>query len=51
MGWRVRLGRGSISGAVIAARVDGEVRTLLDWRGVLAVAIPAATVAYLLRRR
>ena len=51
MGWRVRLGRGSISGAVIAGRVDGEVKALLDWRGVLAVAIPAAVVAYLLRRR
>jgi hypothetical protein len=51
MGWRVRLGRGSISGAVIAGRVDGEVRTLLDWRGVLAIAVPAAVVAYLLRKR
>ena len=51
MGWRVRLGRGSVSGAVIAARVDGEVQALLDWRGVLAVAVPAAIVVLLLRRR
>ena len=42
MGWRVRLGRGSFAGAVVAARVDGEVKTLLDWRGVLAASVAAS---------
>ena len=51
MGWRVSLGRGSFAGAVIAANVEGEVRTLLDWRGVLAVVLGIVGLAWLLRRR
>jgi hypothetical protein len=51
MGWRVSLGRGSFAGAVLAANVDGEVRTLLDWRGVLVVVLGVLGLAWLLRRR
>lgn len=50
-GWNVRLGRGSFVGAVLAARVDGEVRALLDWRGVAAASLAILGVAWLRRRR
>lgn len=50
-GWNVRLGRGSFAGAVIAGRVEGEVRTLLDWRGVLAASLAVLGIALLRRRR
>lgn len=36
MAGRVEMGRGSAAGVVIAGRVDGDVRTLVDWRGALA---------------
>jgi hypothetical protein len=50
-GWNVRLGRGSFAGAVLAARVEGEVRALLDWRGVLAASLAILGIAWLRRRR
>ncbi len=50
-GWNVRLGRGSFAGAVIAGRVEGEVRALLDWRGVLAASLAILGIALLRRWR
>ena len=50
-GWNVRLGRDSFAAAVVAPRVEGEVRALLDWRGVLAASVAIVGIAWLLRRR
>jgi hypothetical protein len=50
-GWNLRLGRGSFAGAVLAARVDGEVRALFDWRGVLAASLAILGIAWLRRGR
>jgi hypothetical protein len=50
-GWNVRLGHGSFAGAVVGARIDGDVRALLDWRGVLAVALAVIGIAWLRRGR
>ena len=51
---KVTLTRPSAALVVLAAKVDGEVRTLLDWRGGLAFGMGlgiVATVARALRRR
>jgi hypothetical protein len=50
----VTFDRQSFAGVVIARRVDGNVRTLVDWRGALALAGVAGVVSVLmaaLRRR
>jgi hypothetical protein len=47
---RVHLGRGALVGIVLAGRVDGEARPLLDWRGGLAVGAVVGLV-WLLGRR
>ena len=36
---------------LIARRVDGDVRTLLDWRGALALGAAIGVVSAILRRR
>ena len=48
---RVTMGRGSLAIVVLARRVEGEVRTLLDWRGALAFGAAFGAVVSLLRRR
>jgi hypothetical protein len=48
---RVEMGRGAVAGVVIARRVDGEVRTLLDWRGALALGSALGLVWALFRLR
>lgn len=47
----VTFGRTSGAAIVIARRVDGEIRPLLDWRGALAVGAVAGLLIGLLRRR
>jgi hypothetical protein len=50
----VTFDRQSFAGLVIARRVDGNVRTLVDWRGALALVGVAGAVSVLmaaLRRR
>ncbi|MFL5675048.1 MAG: hypothetical protein ACJ779_08580 [Chloroflexota bacterium] len=48
---RVTFKRRGFAGVVIAGRVDGDVRTLLDWRGALAVGGVAAVLLAIARRR
>jgi hypothetical protein len=48
---RVTFKRPSLAGIVIAGRVDGEVRTILDWRGAIAFGAVAGILVGLLRRR
>ena len=50
VGGRVHLGQGSVAGIVLAGRVDGPGRPLLDWRGGLALGAVAG-IAWLLGRR
>jgi len=40
---RVEMGPNATAGVVIAGRVDGNVRTLVDWRGALAIGGVLAT--------
>lgn len=47
---RVEMGRSSLAGLVIAGRVDGDVRPIIDWRGALALG-GAFLLARLLFRR
>ena len=47
---RVTLGRGAGAGIVLAARVDGDGRPLLDWRGGLAAGAVFALVWLVVRR-
>jgi hypothetical protein len=47
---RVTLGRGAGAGIVVAARVDGDGRALLDWRGGLAAGTIFALVWLVVRR-
>jgi len=48
---RVTFKRPSLAGIVIAAKVDGEVRTILDWRGAIAFGAVAGILVGILRRR
>jgi hypothetical protein len=48
---RVHFGPNSGAGVVLAAHVDGDVRTLVDWRGALAFGAAAGVVIGLLRGR
>ena len=48
---RVHFGPNSGAGVVLAARVDGDVRTLLDWRGAIAFGAAAGVVMALFRGR
>ncbi len=48
---RVHFGPNSGAGVVLAARVDGDVRTLFDWRGALAFGAAAGVVMTILRGR
>jgi hypothetical protein len=48
---RVHFGPNSGAGVVLAAHVDGDVRTLFDWRGALAFGAAAGVVVSLLRKR
>lgn len=48
---RVEFGPNSGAAVVIAARVEGDVRPLLDWRGALAFGVAAGLVGALLRVR
>jgi hypothetical protein len=48
---RVEMGQGAMAGVVIAGRVDGQVRTLLDWRGALALGSALGLVWALFRLR
>ncbi len=43
--------RPGLVGLVLAPRVDGEVKALLDWRGALAVGAVLALLRLGLRRR
>ncbi|MGH2511514.1 MAG: hypothetical protein ACRDGQ_02380 [Candidatus Limnocylindrales bacterium] len=47
----VQFGPNSGAGLVLAARVEGDVQTLVDWRGALAFGVAAGLVAGLLRIR
>jgi hypothetical protein len=51
VGARVTFRRASGALVVIAGRVDGEVRTLVDWRGALAFGAATGLAIGLLRRR
>jgi hypothetical protein len=48
---KVAIRQPSIVGVLIANRVEGSVRPLLDWRGALAFGAAFAVVARLVRRR
>ncbi len=48
---RLTVRQPSFVGIILAGRVDGEVRTLLDWRGALAVGAVISLVVGVLRRR
>jgi hypothetical protein len=48
---RVTFRRASASLVLIAGRVDGDVRTVLDWRGALAAGAAIGVAIGLLRRR
>ncbi|MFL5677586.1 MAG: hypothetical protein ACJ77X_08135 [Chloroflexota bacterium] len=48
---KVTFQRRGIAGVVIAGKVDGEVRALLDWRGALALGGVAAVLMAIARRR
>ncbi len=51
MAGRVEMGRGSAAGVVIAGRAEGDVRTLVDWRGALAFGAAFGLAWALFRRR
>jgi hypothetical protein len=46
----VHFARGSGAGIVIAARVDGDARVLVDWRGGLAAGAVLGSLWVILRR-
>ena len=48
---RVTFRRQNFAGVVIARRVDGEVRTLFDWRGAVVVAGVVGVAVAVFRRR
>ena len=48
---RVTVRQPSIVGVLLANRVEGSVRPILDWRGALVAGTAFAIVARLLRRR
>ena len=48
---RATFGRNAGVLVLIAGRVEGPVRTLLDWRGALALGAAMGVVVGLLRRR
>jgi len=48
---RVTFERPSLAGIVIAAKVDGDVRPILDWRGAIALGTVAGLLVGVLRRR
>lgn len=48
---RVEMGPNASAGVVIAGRVDGNVRTLVDWRGALAIGGVLAIAWAVLRLR
>ena len=48
---RVEFGPNSGAAVVIAARVEGDVKPLIDWRGALAFGVAAGVVGALLRLR
>jgi large exoprotein involved in heme utilization and adhesion len=48
---RVTFERSSFAGVVIARRVEGNVKTLLDWRGALALGGVIGVVLAVVRRR
>ena len=48
---KVTFERRGFAGVVLAGKVDGEVKTLLDWRGALAVGGIAVLILAILRRR
>jgi len=48
---RVTFRRASGALVLLAGRVDGDVRTVIDWRGALAAGAAAGVVLALLRRR
>ena len=48
---RVTVRQPSFVGMLLANRVDGEVRALLDWRGALAAGAAIGLLVGLLRRR
>jgi len=48
---RVTFQRQGFAGIVVAGRVDGEVRAILDWRGAIAFGAVAGILIGLLRRR
>ena len=45
----VHMGRGSNAFIVLARRVDGDVRSILDWRGAIAFGVAAGLVIRLFR--
>jgi hypothetical protein len=47
---QVTMGRGSGALLVIGRRIEGDVRTLLDWRGALAFGAAIGLVVGLVRR-
>ena len=49
-GGRVTFERQSFAGVVIAQRVEGNMRPLLDWRGALVIAAVAGVVTAVARR-
>jgi hypothetical protein len=51
IGSHVTLRQPSAIGILIAARVDGDVRPVIDWRGALAIGAVAGVIVGLLRRR
>lgn len=51
IGGHVTLRQPSAIGILIAARVEGDVRPVIDWRGALAIGAVAGIIVGLLRRR
>jgi hypothetical protein len=49
-GGRITFERQSLAGIVIAQRVDGNIRPLLDWRGALVLGAVAGVVTAIARR-
>jgi hypothetical protein len=50
IGGRVTIRQPSAVGILIAGRVDGEVRPVLDWRGALAIGVVVGVTLALARR-
>jgi hypothetical protein len=48
---KVTIRQPSVIGVLVANRVDGSVKPLLDWRGALAFGAAFAVVSRILRRR